>query len=148
MTKPVLVVDPDRQMLRTLQQVLAFRANVDLCNDFVRARARLLSNPPDLLVTNSRLREYNGLQLVYLAASLELATRAVVYGEKEDLGAARDAQAAGAFYVPRQYVAAALPAYLSAELPSHDRRDVARLDRRQLSRGGRRATDPEAQVTA
>jgi DNA-binding NtrC family response regulator len=133
-------------MLRALQQVLAFRASVDVCNDFARARAQLLARAPDLLVTNSRLREYNGLQLVYLAASLELPMRAVVYGETDDLGAARDAQAAGAFYVPRQHIAAALPAYLSAELPSHDRRDVARLDRRQMSRGGRRATDPETQL--
>ena len=40
---------------------------MDVCRDFSTARERLLNQPPDLLVTNVRLHEYNGLHLVHLA---------------------------------------------------------------------------------
>jgi len=142
--KDVLLVDLDRGMLRALQQVLAFRAQVDLCADFVRARARLIARPPNLLVTPAHLGAYNGLHLAYLAVALALPTRVVVYDEADDLSLARETKIAGAFYVPRHHVAAALSAYVGAKLPPQDRRDVARPDRRQLSRGGRRATDVDA----
>jgi DNA-binding NtrC family response regulator len=144
--KDVLLVDSDPRRLRALERILAFRAQVDPCPDFVRARARLIAHPPNLVVTHSRLGEYNGLQLAYLAAVLALPARVVVYGEADDLTLAREAQIARAFYVPSQLIAAALPAYLDAELPPQDRRDVARLDRRQRCRGGRRATDPDERL--
>ncbi len=140
----MLLVDVDRGMLETLERVLAFRARVERSEDFLGARARLVAHAPDLLVTRLRLGEYNGLHLAHLAAALELPTRVVVYDEADDLSLARETQIAGAFYVPRHHVAAALSAYIGAKLPPEDRRDVARPDRRQLSRGGRRATDVDA----
>lgn len=137
----MLLVDLDLRRLRALQRVLAFTAQVDLCADFVGARARLIARPPNLLVTHSRLGAYNGLHLAYLAMALRLPTRVVVYGDADDLVLARETQIAGAFYVPCQQIAVALPAYLDAELPPQDRRDVANPDHRQQFRGGRRATD-------
>jgi hypothetical protein len=121
-------------------------ARIERSEDFVGARAQLLAHPPDLLVTNGQLGEHNGLHLAYLAAALKLPTRVVVYGDAEDRFLARETQIAGAFYVPRHHLAAALPAYVGAALPPQDRRDVARPDRRQLFRGGRRATDSDAQL--
>jgi DNA-binding NtrC family response regulator len=146
--KDVLLVELDRVKLHAMQRILAFRARVDPCADFVGARARLLARPPDLLVTNSRLGAYNGLHLAYLAAAAVLRTRVVVYGDAGWVALARETQIAGAFYVPDQHIAVALPAYLDADLPPQDRRDAEHSDRRQQLRGGRRATDPEAQLSS
>jgi DNA-binding NtrC family response regulator len=146
--KDVLLVDLDRERLVALERALAFRAQVDTCADFARARTRLIARPPELLVTHSHLGEYNGLQLAHLAAALTLPTRVVVHGEAEDLALARETQIAGAFYVPRQQIAVALPAYLDAELPPQDRRDVAHRAYRQQFRDGRRATDLDARLAS
>jgi DNA-binding NtrC family response regulator len=146
--KDVLLVEVDRERLQALQRILALRAHVDPCADFVGARARLLARPPHLLVTNSRLGAYNGLHLAYLAAAVALPTRVVVYGDADRVALARETQLAGAFYVPGQQIAAALPAYVDAELPPQDRRDVERADRRQQFRGGRRATDLDRRLAS
>jgi DNA-binding NtrC family response regulator len=133
-------------MLRALERVLTLRATVHLCHDFADARSRLLAQAPDLLVTHTRLREYNGLHLVFLAAARDLSTRAVVYGEANDLGLAREVQAVGGFYVPRQRIVSTLPGYIGAALPPRDRRDLGHPDRRQQFRGGRRLIDSAAGV--
>jgi DNA-binding NtrC family response regulator len=146
MRKTVLIVDVDRERLDALQRIVALRAHVDPCADFVAARARLLSRPPALLVTNSRLGAYNGLHLAYLAAALP--TRVIVYSDANGVALARETQFAGAFYVPGQQIAVALPAYLGAELPLQDSRLVERADRRQQFRGGRRATDSATRLAS
>ena len=61
----MLLVDLDRKRLLALERVLAFRAQVDLCVDFVRARAQLIARPPNLLATHSRLGDYN-LSLIHI----------------------------------------------------------------------------------
>jgi hypothetical protein len=66
------------------------------CTDFVTARKRLLENAPRLLVTNLQLHAHNGLHLVYLAVSLSLPTRCIVYADREDAGLMREARPAGA----------------------------------------------------
>jgi hypothetical protein len=101
----------------------------------------LHAQPPRLLVTALRLREYNGLHLVYLAARAGLPTRSVVYTEVPDKAAALESRTAGAFYEVRAQLTLSLPSYVSALLPPSDRRDGLRFDRRQLPRGGRRAYD-------
>jgi hypothetical protein len=115
-------------------------AYVDADADAPTARAHLLQSPYDWLVTNIRLREYNGLHLVYLAQSAS-PTRAIVYADAVDLALAREAQGIEAFYEPRHSIVDSLAAYLQASLPPHDRRDAARHDRRVVFRGGRRCTD-------
>ena len=141
MAKDILLVDPNvSELLPALQHALGSAAQVEGCEEFRAARARLLSNPPDLLVTNLRLQDYNGLHLVILAPSK---TRCIVYASKEDLVLAREVQAAGAFYERQSRLAFAIPSYLHTTLPPRDRRDVTALDRRRSSRGGRRSTDRE-----
>lgn len=143
----MLIVDPSLPSATALARIVEpeFHHNspeVALCSDFSTARARLRAAPPDLLVTALRLREYNGLNLVYIAAGAGLPTRSIVYTEDSDAGMAREVRAAGAFYEVRARLAGALPGYLSATLPPQDRRDVRVYDRRRSGRtGGRRAVD-------
>jgi DNA-binding NtrC family response regulator len=144
----VLLVEGDRLRLRTLKRILGDRARVDSCGSFVDARARLVPRPPALLVTNSRLGAYSGLHLAYLAATLGLPTRVVVYDAAYSIATAREALRAGAFYVHGAQIAAALPGYLETELPPQDRRDAKCTDRRQHFRGGRRVIDSETQSSA
>jgi DNA-binding NtrC family response regulator len=150
----MLIVDPSLPSGTALARIVEPDLNpngeeVALCADFSTARARLRAAPPELLITALRLREYNGLNLVYLAAGAGLRTRSIVYTEESDSGIAREVQAAGAFYEVRARLAKALPAYMSANLPAHDRRDVGMFDRRRSGRsGGRRAVDQPLSVPA
>jgi DNA-binding NtrC family response regulator len=137
----VLFVDPDVTAIAAVVESLPASVDLDVRADFPAARARMYAQPPRLLVTALRLREYNGLHLVYLAARAGLPTRSIVYTDVPDQAAARDSRAAGAFYEVRSQLTISLPSYLNATLPSSDRRDGIRFDRRQLSRGGRRAYD-------
>lgn len=137
--KTVLLVDPDTNVLRTIQDRLRLVANVEACSGFWEARGRLLAKPPDLLVTNLRLHAYNGLHLVHLAAGEP--TRCVVYATYTDLALAREAQAAGAFYERSHRLTFALPSYLSAVLPAHDRRTLTAPDPLKPFWNRRRSTD-------
>ena len=67
-TKGILLVEPDPNGARAAQAALRFMGDVETCTEFRAARTRLLHQPPDLLITNLRLRAYNGLHLVHLAA--------------------------------------------------------------------------------
>jgi len=145
----MLIVDPQLPVATALARIVEpdarfrnGREEVALCSDFSTARARLRAARPEWLITALRLREYNGLNLVYLAAVAGLPTRSIVYTESNDTGMAREIRAAGAFYEARPRLRVALPGYLSAVLPPQDRRDVSIYDRRRTGRGGgRRAVD-------
>lgn len=137
--KEILLVDPDPKELRAVQAALRLVADVEACTDFRDARARLLDQPPDLLITNLRLRAYNGLHLVHLAAGTH--ARCIVYSTCDDLMLAREAQAAGAFFEHPLRLPLRLRSYVNATLPHRDRRDLAMLDRRVAFRGGRRGSD-------
>ena len=145
----MLIVDPHlpvaTALARVVEPAVANRpgfTGVALCSDFSTARARLRAAPPDLLITALRLREYNGLNLVYLVASAGLPTRSIVYTESTDTTMASEVRAAGAFYEVWPRLPAALPGYVSAVLPPQDRRDAAIYDRRRSGRGGgRRVVD-------
>ena len=142
----VLLVEPDPKLRGTLEAVASPFAQVDSCSSFPSARTHLKTAAYDLLVTALRLREYNGLHLVYLAnvagavgASDRL--RAIVYDEAPDPNVATEVQRAGAFYEIAPRIAVTLPAFLPANLPDVDRRAPAMFDRRQSVRGGRRLWD-------
>jgi DNA-binding NtrC family response regulator len=139
----VVVVEPDAERLAMLIVSLTNVARVVGCQDFQAARARLLIEPPDLLITNIRLREYNGIHLVMLAPA---STRSVVYMDPEDLVLLREAQKAGAFVESPERLVLALPSYVGSALRMRDRRDLQRFDRRSTARGGRRAADAQASV--
>jgi DNA-binding NtrC family response regulator len=137
--KEILLVDSNAASLRAVQNTLRLVADVNACSDFKSARSRLQVKPPDLLITNLRLRAYNGLHLVYLAAGLP--TRCIAYAEEDDFLLVREVQAAGAFYERSKRLLHALTAYVHATLPPRDRRRPTVLDRREILRGGRRCTD-------
>jgi len=141
MVKEVLLVDPDLEtgVLLAVRDVLSNLAEVETCAEFRPARTRLLTGPPDLLVTNLRLRDYNGLHLVFLTEGTP--TRCVVYATEHDWVLAREAQTAGAFYERLLRLPFVIPSYVKALLPHRDRRDPLILDRRLLFRGGRRCAD-------
>ena len=140
--KDVLFVDTDAdrlQELMGLMNTLEFAADVEGYQDFEAARKRLLLRPPDLLVTNLQLGEYNGLHLVYLAAGTT--TRCVVYSTHSDQLLQRHAKEAGAFYEQSARLPQVLASYLHAVLPERDQRDPNVPDRRRTHRGGRRCGD-------
>lgn len=96
--KDVLVVVPSLKLQWTMQDVVRSAVTMHCCSTFEEARSRLISSPPDLLVTSIRLLGHDGLQLVYLA-SRNPRTRCLVHLTPKDFALARDAEAAGAFVV-------------------------------------------------
>jgi DNA-binding NtrC family response regulator len=150
----LLIVEPNLDLRERLISRTETLALVDCDADFSTARARLMADHYDWVVTNIRLRAYNGLHLLHLAAAARLSTRILVYGNPCDAQVAREAQLAGAFYELQRSVHRALPAYLQGLLPAGDRRDAQHQDRRQMFRGGRRTSDrqgsgwPEARPPA
>ena len=111
------------------KNVLGSVATVHGCSSFEDACSRLISNPPDLLVTSVRLHAHNGLHLVYLAAR-NPRTRSIVYLTAEDFALARDAEAAGAFVVREPSLTVAIESIVLAMLRRSDRRDRITADRR------------------
>src|SRR5437870_1789141 len=132
----VLLVEPEAATRTLLQEVARTIAQVDGHADFSMARERLFAASFDFLVTNLRLGAYNGLHLVYLAAANGSSARSIVYSDHLDLGLAREAQRAGAFYETRDCLAVTLTAYLRGTLPERDRRNLAIRDRRASLRSG------------
>ena len=105
--RDVLVVDPSLELQLIVQDIVRSVATVHGCSTFEDARGRLISNPPDLLVTTVRLRAHNGLNLVYLA-SRNPRTRCIVHLTAKDFALARDVEAAGAFVVRDSTLEAAI----------------------------------------
>jgi DNA-binding NtrC family response regulator len=137
----VLLVEPDEAARDILQTAASVFAHVESHGRFDTARARVFRGSFDFLVTNIRLDAYNGLHLVYLRALGPRSPRAIVYSNDRDLGLAREAQQAGAFYEAHECLPVTLGAYLQGTLPARDRRDPASRDRRGIVRGGRRCWD-------
>lgn len=138
--KQVLFVDPSLELQRTVQSILKPVATVHSCSTFEEACSRLITCPPDLLVTSVRLHAHNGVHLVYLAAR-HARTKSIVHLTAADFGLAREVEAAGAFVVREPFLVVALESIVIANLPLTDRRDPVNADRRQTARGGRRCTD-------
>lgn len=139
--KRLLLVETDPGVRRLFEQVAGPISNLESFGEFDRARAKLLGGTPDLVLANLRLREHNGLHLVYLIKVASLPTRAVLYNDEVDPFLAREAQRAGAFFERLLRLTYSLPAYLHADLPPLDRRDPVTADRRAVYRGGRRRSD-------
>ena len=135
--KEILVVDPEVGGVGAVDAALRLVGDIEVCTNFQSARTRLLQRPPDLLITNLRLEAYNGIHLVLLAARTK--TRCIVFSTHEDLGLAREVQAAGAFFELSDRLPQVLESYVNATLPQYDRRDVATIGK--PLRGGRRCTD-------
>jgi len=139
--KQLLFVDPSAAVSGGIERDYGQRVHVVGCRGFVEARARLLDGAPDILVTNLRLADYNGLHLVLLVKAAHRRTVCIVHTDRPDLLLIREAQANGAFYERTDRLAHALSGYIDATLPIKDRRNPERFDRRLEFRGGRRAAD-------
>jgi len=137
----VLVVGPDHSLRDQLVSVAARTAHVESYPTFKAARVRIEATHYDLIVTDARLSEYNGLHLVYLAKFAHAEARAVVYDRENDFGVAADVHQAGAFFEAAPRLIVTLPSYIAATLPPADRRSPVFFDRRTYSRGGRRVWD-------
>ena len=94
----LLIVEPDSALRAALGAVAGRLAQVDAARSFQIARTHLQEAAYDLIVTNARLKDYNGLHLVYLAKLSDWPVRAVVYTEQADPGVATEVPRAGAFY--------------------------------------------------
>ena len=138
--KHLLVVEPDAILGQRVLARCERIARATLCRDFLSARSQLLASTPDLLVTNLRLEEYNGLHLVLLASS-EGVTRSLVHTDRPDPYLVREAQSIGAFFERTERLLHAVVGYIHYDLPQRDRRNSDRYDRRTAFRGGRRAAD-------
>ena len=136
----VLLVEPDDDIASLLAASLLGVDDVRRCGQFAEAREQLQRQPPDLLVSNLRLREYNGLHLVYLTTLAGAPTRAIIYTIRFEPVLARDVQRARAFYDTADCLEVSLRTYLGTPLPASDRRDPQRRERRG-ARAGRRVTD-------
>ena len=119
--KHLLVVEPDAILGQRVLARCERIARATLCRDFLSARSQLLASTPDLLVTNLRLEEYNGLHLVLLASS-EGVTRSLVHTDWPDPYLVREAQAIGAFFERTERLLHAVVGYLHFDLPQRDRR--------------------------
>lgn len=148
MNPRVLLVEPDQTFAAKLQHATAPVATVDYCSEFDAARPRLFETTFDFLVTNLRLKAYNGLHLVYLAGATGPSPRCIVYSAKRDAAIAREVHRAGAFYETGECLAITLTAYLRGTLPPTDRRDPAHPDRRLIFRGGRRCWDQHVAIAS
>jgi response regulator of citrate/malate metabolism len=137
----LLVAEPDAALSRSLAVACGDLAQTTVCRDFHCARGQLVQTSPDLLVTNLRLADYNGLHLILLAKAANRATRCVVHSDRPDMYLIREAQAAGAFFERTERLTHAVTRYIRGLLPDIDRRDPERFDRRVVFRGGRRAAD-------
>jgi DNA-binding NtrC family response regulator len=139
--KRVLLAEPSSAFSESIAREYAEHAQVVGCRDFRGARARLLEAAPDVLVTNLRLADYNGLHLVLLMKATDARATCIVHTDRPDLLLVREAQSSGAFFERTERLPAALRSYLRASLPVRDRRNPETCDRRLAFRGGRRAAD-------
>ena len=137
----VLVVEPDPRFAAAICQSIQTITRVDSQKQFGPAKKRLADRQYDFLITNLRLADYNGIHLVYLAATAAQPPRCIVYTDERDLWLAGEIQRAGAFYETRECLTVTLTAYLTGTLPNADRRDASTPDRRTSPRGGRRCWD-------
>lgn len=97
-----LVVDTTAAIALPTADVLARCALVvTVADSFARAKERLAECPPALLVTELRLREYNGLHLVLRGKARRPSMAAVVMSEIDDTVLQSDTEALGATFVVR-----------------------------------------------
>ena len=87
----VLVVEDDDDQREARPPVAACGFRVVACRSCEEASASLAADHPDVLITDVRLSERNGLQLVNLAASKYPATMRVVLTGYDDIDLRKEA---------------------------------------------------------
>src|SRR4051812_40737927 len=98
--KRILLVDDDRAVLRLVQDVLIGSADIVVALSAFQAAKNYLSlNLPDVIITDVRLGDFNGLQLVILAKQMNPSIRAIVMTGFDDPGIHQEADRLGATYM-------------------------------------------------
>jgi DNA-binding NtrC family response regulator len=117
-TRRVLVVEDDdeqREALAALVAACGFR--VVACRSYEEASASLAADHPDVLITDVRLSERNGLQLVNLAASKYPATMRVVLTGYDDIDLRKEAARSGTQFLLKPLKMPELEAILRTAKP-------------------------------
>ncbi len=95
-----MVVDDEAAILDGMVQLLSSWGHRPIpFLTFEEAHSALLKEPPDALIVDIRLGEYNGLHLVHLAVQLKPAIIAVVISGFDDPVLRAEASRAGATYL-------------------------------------------------
>jgi DNA-binding NtrC family response regulator len=95
-----LVVDGTlAEALPTVALLVDCKFHVTVADTFARAKMRLAESPPALLITEIRLQQFNGLQLVLHGKSLRPGMAALVLSHVADPVLQADAEALGATFV-------------------------------------------------
>ena len=106
-----LIVEPVlADAVAVVSTLTARRFHVTLAETVARAKERLTIRPPELLVADIKLGEYNGLHLVLRAKSLRSDTAAIVTSDTDDPVLQADAEALGATFLLKPIVDAELAA--------------------------------------
>ena len=140
----------------------ACRFHVTSAETFQKAKLDLTARPPALLVTELRLGEFNGLQLVLQGKSMRPAMAAVVISTVPDPVLEADAEAMGATFVLRPFSDNVLAAAVfrtifhragssdvpSAIRPPFERRQGERRTAHLPVEGNRRATDRRGDLSS
>jgi two-component system response regulator HydG len=107
--KQVVVVEDNHAIRRALESWL-IEAGYDVVSSvrFEDARAYLASHTPDILLTDVRLGEYNGLQLVLILKGEHPQVQAIVFCDYDDPVLAIEAERCGAQFVRRPTTSAGL----------------------------------------
>ena len=98
--RPAVIVVGESDDVTLVTSVLSSDAfHLTVFHRFADAKALLVSNPPDILVTGLRLGEYNGLHLVLRGKAARPQLAAVVMSDIDDRVLAREAENLGATFV-------------------------------------------------
>ena len=117
-TRRVLVVEDDddqREALAALVAACGFR--VVACRSYEEASASLAAEHPDVLITDVRLSERNGLQLVNLAALKYPETMRVVLTGYDDIDLRKEAARSGTQFLLKPLKMPELEAILRTAKP-------------------------------
>ena len=117
-TRRVLVVEDDddqREALAALVAACGF--HVVACRSYEEASASLAADHPDVLITDVRLSERNGLQLVNLAALKYPDTMRVVLTGYDDIDLRKEAARSGTQFLLKPLKMPELEAILRAGKP-------------------------------
>src|SRR5262245_48637114 len=117
MGKHVLLVEPDSDLVKVLIKRIERLADVEVHSLFETARRRLGECPFDFIVTNVRLGDHTGLELVRLSLASGDPARSLVYTDTHDPLVGRQIQTAGAFYETRTCSPYAVAPFLAGRLP-------------------------------
>ena len=82
----ILILEDDPVIARGYEKVLRDAGNeVTVCTSFEDARKQLRADPPDAVLTDVRVGQYNGLQLAHLFREYSATGRVVVVTGYDDI---------------------------------------------------------------